>query len=140
LCYIIILIGKSSFQAFIVKGGRLPGWVKKVADCLYIRPVLSIKENGSMGASGVIRGISNLPEKMSKLVLGKMDPKNQMKLAIMFANDDRLPDKAPDMVENIHQIIDATLLQYGSIDNIPYSLIVQDIAACQVRPKRRGKK
>ncbi|RTZ65594.1 MAG: hypothetical protein DSZ29_04110 [Aquificaceae bacterium] len=59
---------------------------------------------------------------------------------LMYANDDNLPDKAPDTVENIHQVIDATLLQYGSLDNIPYNLIVQDIAACQVRPKRRSKK
>ena len=59
---------------------------------------------------------------------------------LMFSNDDTLPNKVPDTVENIHRIIDATLLQYGSIDNIPYNLIVQDIAACQVRPKRRGKK
>ena len=72
--------------SYIVKGGRLPGWVKKVADCLYIRPVLSIKENGSMGASGVIRGISNLPEKMSKLVLGKMDPKKSYNISIGHCN------------------------------------------------------
>ena len=68
--------------SYIVKGGRLPGWVKKVADCLYIRPVLSIKKNGNMGASGVIRGISNLPEKMSKLVLGKMDPNKSYNISI----------------------------------------------------------
>ena len=59
---------------------------------------------------------------------------------LMFANDDSLPDKAPDTVEDIHKVVDATLLKYGSIENIPYSLIVQDIAACQVRLKRRSKK
>ncbi len=59
---------------------------------------------------------------------------------LMFSNDDSLPDKAPDTVEDIHQVVDATLLKYGSIENIPYRLIVQDIAACQVRLKRRSKK
>ena len=54
--------------SYIVKGGRLPGWVKKVADIFHIRPVLSTKENGSMGASGVIRGTSNLPEKTKKVL------------------------------------------------------------------------
>ena len=59
--------------SYIVKGGRLPGWVKKVADLLHIRPVLSTKENGSMGASGVILGTSNLPYKISKFILNKME-------------------------------------------------------------------
>ena len=72
--------------SYVVKGGRLPGWVKKVADYLYIRPVLSIKENGSMGASGIIRGISNLPEKISKLVLGKMDPNKSYNISIGHCN------------------------------------------------------
>ena len=72
--------------SYVVKGGRLPGWVKKIADYLYIRPVLSIKENGSMGASGVVIGTNNLPEKMSKLILGKMDPNKTYNISIGHCN------------------------------------------------------
>jgi len=59
---------------------------------------------------------------------------------LMFATDDKLADRPPDVVENIHQIVDAILLEYGSIKDIPYGLIVKDIAACQVRPKRQRKR
>ena len=39
-----------------------------------------------MGASGVIRGTSNLPEKMSKLVLGKMDNNISYNVSIGHCN------------------------------------------------------
>jgi len=96
--------------SYVVKGGRLPGWVKKVADCLYIRPVLSIKENGSMGASGVIRGISNLPEKMSKLVLGKMDPKKSYNISIGHCNILEDGEKLMKLMQKGHNEINSIYL------------------------------
>jgi len=96
--------------SYVVKGGRLPGWVKKVADCLYIRPVLSIKENGSMGASGVIRGISNLPEKMSKLVLGKMDPKKSYNISIGHCNILADGEKLMKLIQKGHNEINSIYL------------------------------
>ena len=54
-------------------GGRLPAWVKTVADFLNIRPVLSTKDNGTLGAAGVLLGTENLPKKLGKFVLSKME-------------------------------------------------------------------
>ena len=34
---------------------------------------LSIKSNGSMGASGIILGTSNFPKKISKFILSKLN-------------------------------------------------------------------
>jgi len=72
--------------SYIVKGGRLPAWVKKVADFLRIRPVLTTKNDGSMGAAGVIKGTTNLPKKMSKFILGKMDANKSYNVSIGHCN------------------------------------------------------
>lgn len=42
-------------------------------------------------------------------------------------------------VLNIHKTIEATLVRYGSIEDIPYSDIIKDIAAYKVRIKRKTK-
>ena len=49
--------------SYVVRGGRLPRWVKTLADFFHVRPIMTTKNNGSMGAAGVIRGITNMPEK-----------------------------------------------------------------------------
>jgi DegV family protein with EDD domain len=96
--------------SYIVKGGRLPNWVKKIADFLHIRPVLSIKGNGSMGASGVIRGTSNLPEKMSKLVLGKMDDNISYNVSIGHCNTKENGRKLMELIQKGHNEINSIYL------------------------------
>lgn len=48
-------------------------------------------------------------------------------------------EQEPDSVKNIYQIVNAVLEEYGSIEKIPYSDIMKDIAACKVRIKRRNR-
>ena len=72
--------------SYVVKGGRLPGWVKKVADFLHVRPVLTTKGNGSMGAAGVIKGTHNLAKKISTFALGKMDKNMAYNILIGHSN------------------------------------------------------
>jgi hypothetical protein len=52
------------------------------------------------------------------------------------------PDKTKqtETVLNIHQTIEAALLEYGSIDSLPYSLLIKDITAYKVRKKRTKRK
>ena len=85
--------------SYIVKGGRLPGWVKKVADFLHIRPVLSTKDNGRMGASGVVRETSNLPKGMSKFVLGKMDANKSYNISIGHCNTLKDGEKLMELIQ-----------------------------------------
>jgi len=96
--------------SYIVKGGRLPGWVKKVADFLHIRPVLSIKENGSMGASGGVRGTSNLPEKMSKFILGKMDSNKSYNVSIGHCNTLTDGERLRGLIQKDHNGINSIYL------------------------------
>lgn len=55
---------------------------------------------------------------------------------LMLKNQGINPQHTPHTVKNIHQVVTATLLKYSNIDNIPYSDVIKDIAACQVRTKR----
>jgi fatty acid-binding protein DegV len=91
--------------SYIVRGGRLPGWVKKIADFIHIRPVLSTKDNGSMGIGGVIRGTSNLPEKMSKLILGKMDADKSYNISIGHSNTLEDGEKLMNLIQKGHSKI-----------------------------------
>ena len=96
--------------SYIVKGGRLPNWVKKVADFLHIRPVLSIKGNGNMGASGIIRGTSNLSGKMSKLVLGKMDANISYNVSIGHCNTLKDGEKLMELIQKSPKKINSIYL------------------------------
>jgi DegV family protein with EDD domain len=104
----VFLVAKD--LSYIVKGGRLPNWVKKVADFLHIRPVLSIKGNGNMGASGVIRGTSNLSGKMSKLVLGKMDANISYNVSIGHCNTLKDGEKLMELIQKSPKKINSIYL------------------------------
>jgi DegV family protein with EDD domain len=71
---------------YVVRGGRLPAWVKSVADFLNIRPVLSTKDNGTLGAAGILLGTENLPQKLCKFVLSKMDKNTNYTVIVGHSN------------------------------------------------------
>ena len=71
---------------YVVRGGRLPAWVKTIADFLNIRPVLKTKDNGTLGAAGVLLGTENLPKKLGKFVLSKMEADTYYTIIIGHSN------------------------------------------------------
>ena len=73
-------------MSYIVKGGRLPKWVKNIADILHIRPILTTKEDGTMGVAGVLKGTQNLSEKLAAFVSGKLDGDAAYTISIGHAN------------------------------------------------------
>jgi hypothetical protein len=76
--------------SYIVKGGRLPAWVKKVADFLKIRPILTTKDNGKMSAkmsaAGILRGTKFIPEKLSSFIINKMEKNTKYNILIGHCN------------------------------------------------------
>jgi len=93
--------------SYVVKGGRLPGWVKMVADFLHIRPILTTKNDGSMGAAGAVMGITNLPEKMSKFTLGKMNMNQSYNVSIGHSNTLADGEKLKELIQNGHSKINS---------------------------------
>ena len=93
---------------YIVKGGRLPKWVKNIADFLNFRPIMTTKNNGKMGAAGIIKGKTNLIEKLSKFILNKLDPNISYNISIGHCNDLNGGKKLQSIIQtehnNIHSI------------------------------------
>ena len=100
--------------SYVVKGGRLPGWVKKVADILRIRPVLTTKADGSMGAAGVLKGTKNLAEKLSVFVSNKLDPNSTYTISIGHCNVPEDGERLKALIEKNQKNVDAIhLMEIG---------------------------
>ncbi len=66
--------GIATDLSFAVRGGRLPGWVKKVADLLRVIPILTANPLGQLKPGGVIWGRKSPAESLGRIVARKMAP------------------------------------------------------------------
>ncbi len=57
--------------SYAVKGGRLPGWVKRIADWLHLNPVLTATPEGKVGLSGFHLGGGADPAKLARTVIAQ---------------------------------------------------------------------
>ncbi len=74
--------------SYIVRGGRLPAWVKKVTEFLRISPLITAY-NGRFKLAGFSLGIGAKPAALGKLALRKMDPHSTYRILIAHgANPD----------------------------------------------------
>jgi DegV family protein with EDD domain len=74
--------------SYVVRGGRLPAWVKKFTDFLHISPLLTAK-NGRFKLAGITTGIGVKPEALGKAALKKMDQHDSYRILIAHgANPD----------------------------------------------------
>ncbi|HTL49225.1 MAG TPA: DegV family protein [Steroidobacteraceae bacterium] len=71
---------------FAVRGGRVPAWIKPVANALRLVPVLMVRSNGSLGIGGVLFGRNNLYRRFGKLLLRRLDPARRWRIGIAHAN------------------------------------------------------
>jgi DegV family protein with EDD domain len=58
--------------SYLVRGGRLPAWVRKITDFLHISPLMTAK-NGRFGLAGIATGIGAKPAALGKAALRRMD-------------------------------------------------------------------
>jgi DegV family protein with EDD domain len=74
--------------AYIVRGGRLPAWVKKLTDFLHVSPLLTAK-NGHFKLAGFASGIGAKPAALGKTALRKMHKDTTYRILIAHgANPD----------------------------------------------------
>ena len=96
-----------------VRGGRVPRWVKNVADRLQLMPILHNDRKGRVSAGGVLVGRRGLKEKFARLVRRRMRADRNYRLLVGHANCEadgrwlleRLADR---------NVVSATLLPLGS--------------------------
>lgn len=72
---------------FAVRGGRVPAWVKRIADILHISPVLTANPEGKMGLSGFHFGLGANPEKLARTIVKKMEQDVMYRVLIAHANN-----------------------------------------------------
>lgn len=76
---------------FAVRGGRVPAWIKPIADALGLVPVLVVRPNGKLGIGGVLLGRRNPYRRYGKLLRRRLDPARRWRIGISHAN---VPDGA----------------------------------------------
>jgi len=65
------VIGLANDLTWLVRGGRLPAWVRRVTDFLHVSPLLTAKK-GRFGLAGFALGIGARPEALGKSALRRM--------------------------------------------------------------------
>jgi len=71
---------------YAVRGGRVPRWVKRVADALRLMPVLGNDALGRIRPVGVLLGRGNLREKFARFVERRMADDRSYRILIGHAN------------------------------------------------------
>jgi DegV family protein with EDD domain len=75
------VIGLANDLSYLVRGGRLPAWVRKVTNFLHISPLITAK-NGRFGLAGFALGIGARPEALGKAAVRKMDNETSYRIFI----------------------------------------------------------
>jgi len=72
-----------------VRGGRVPRWLKRVADTLRLMPVLHASRDGRVTAGGVLFGRKDMQGKFARFVRRRMRPGCSYRLLVGHANCER---------------------------------------------------
>src|SRR5262249_16960630 len=71
---------------YAVRGGRVPRFVKVLADWLHITPIMLNQRNGRVGAGTVIFGRSRLRSRFARLIRSRMSDDAVYRVAVGHAN------------------------------------------------------
>ena len=76
---------------FAVRGGRVPAWIRPIADVLGLVPILMVKPGGRLGLGGALFGRRNLYRRYGRMLRRRLDPARRWRIGISHAN---IPDGA----------------------------------------------
>ncbi len=76
---------------YAVRGGRVPRWIKTIADFLQLTPILAVHADGSVGIGGVLFGRANPYGRFGKFLCRRLDHGKRWRIGIAHAN---VPDGA----------------------------------------------
>lgn len=71
---------------FAVRGGRVPRWVKTVADLLRLTPILSVRADGSIGVRNALFGRRDPYRRFGHFLRRRLDPARRWRIGIAHAN------------------------------------------------------
>ena len=73
--------------SYAVRGGRVPGWVRRVADVIRINPVLTASRTGKMGLAGFHRGRGANPVALARTAVRQMKDERMYRVSIAHARN-----------------------------------------------------
>ena len=97
---------------FAVRGGRVPRWVKTLADLLRLTPILAVHADGSVGVGGVLFGRANPYRRFGRYLRRRLDPGKRWRIGIAHAN-------TPDGAALVREAVVAGLAQAEVLPIIP---------------------
>jgi DegV family protein with EDD domain len=71
---------------YAVRGGRVPRWVKKIADALQLMPILHADRKGRVTGGGVLFGRHRMKEKFARFVKRRMQDGTTYRVLVGHAN------------------------------------------------------
>jgi DegV family protein with EDD domain len=82
------VVGVCDDLSYAVKGGRVPGWVRRVFGLLRLNPVLTASREGKMGLAGFHRGLGADPVKIARTAVKIMNPDRIYRVLIAHAHNE----------------------------------------------------
>ncbi len=70
---------------YAVRGGRLPQWVKTMADVMRLTPILGFKPDGKIGLTGCLLGRRNRVRKFARFIAARLDAGSSVEIGIGHA-------------------------------------------------------
>lgn len=112
---------------YAVRGGRLPRWVKSVADFLRLNPIICTTEDGRVGLGGFMPGTHNRIERFARYV-ARRAPKGPVEIGIGHAicEEDalKLADYVREQVPEISKLVVAGLGTAIGVHGGPHTLLI----------------
>ena len=71
---------------YAVRGGRVPGWLRRLADRLHLMPVLAIGADGTIRTGGLLFGRRDLYRRFARQLCRRLDPARRWRIAIAHAD------------------------------------------------------
>jgi len=81
------VIGVVDDLSYAVKGGRVPGWVRRLFGLLHLNPVLTASPTGKMGLAGFHTGRGADPRQLARSAVRKMRPDVMYRVVIAHARN-----------------------------------------------------
>ena len=100
--------GMVADMQYAVRGGRMPGWVKSIAEALRLSPIISITPTGRLTLTGALFGRRNRIERFARYVLKRI-PSGPVEIgighAICEADAREFEKYLRDMVPGIRKLV-----------------------------------
>ncbi len=100
---------------YVVRGGRLPPNVKRIANLFRFRPILTANKSGKLKAAGILFGRSNIIDKYSRFLGKKIKINCKYRILIAHANcEEKGKLLEQKILESYSNICDSHLLNLGN--------------------------